>query len=228
MRKILSCRITTSIVAMQRVLGIEPMQCRTNKLQARFFFNIEHNGIETLAFKIWNTENAEIKDNLKEIVKDNFIYKEWKRIGKISSNTICIYYQNVLKQQTSENIQSIGTSIWPCKMGKPVDQYLEKLNIDIETCRLITCWRIGVFTFHQQCQLCGMEVSRKHAVECLQRHGFIEEVDINNILNINNIKKNRNKIFSNIQIIIPILRLIREKICGYKKMDNGQWKKGIT
>ncbi len=167
LRRMISCRRTTSVEAMYKLFNITPMECRVSELQAKFYYrlkNLNHNNI--IAYEMFNhCITKKHKDCLVSRVKTNelfsfFINNDKKEFGRkiqlIREKAIIITDINC-----EQNIAAAIEYDKHCRKG-----YMLNPEVNREDQRLLLLWRLGTFTYHQSCAKCGLKVTREHALNC--------------------------------------------------------------
>ena len=179
---ILASSRSSSKGAKLKLLQIETMEYRREKLQYLFFSKLEKIGpVNAPAAMIWHSSAL-----------DDSIFRRTKIQEKILENRIFSFHLTNTKENTGKYINArkfesmcsfdktdrhgkkdIAACIRkPEKKHLSIYTLLEILNRDQ---MVINMFRLGQLTFHQACYTCGQEVSREHAMSCSGESSRLQE-----------------------------------------------------
>lgn len=162
---VLSCARTTSRGAKLKLLKVETMKCRVEKLQYCFFNALERNGLnDAPASIIWHDSgNTAMKvmafaNPIVEFSKVNDYTGTMAFIRTRKFESMAVYDSSKEGRldiaASTQTPRRVGPSIYT-ESALPRDDQL-----------VVTFFRLGAYAFHQACNKCGEPTSRDHAMEC--------------------------------------------------------------
>jgi hypothetical protein len=162
LRGLLSVGHGTSIVAMQKLTGCAPMVLRAKMLQAKFVKTLDNLNDDSIpAHVVWKNvyRGRSVDDGFGDMMRFNqFIdldEAEWD--GKINE---------YMRNQEASRPTGIGMSIGP--FDRRGDRNCLDATLSRSDSRIMILWRAGNVVRHQECGICGEEMSRVHAFECCE------------------------------------------------------------
>lgn len=169
---ILSCGKSTSVGAQQKIIQIESMGARVEKLQFRFFYRLNNGGVtDAPAAVIWHSI-----ENLWDISRSALQREVFANniIDYASNNTSqevkkYIHRRKFASMEVHDKVDKDGLRNVAASINTPKRNEISILidpNIERSSQTLVTYMRLGVYTFHQRCKKCGEETSRAHAYHC--------------------------------------------------------------
>ena len=173
---VLSCSRTTSRGAKLKLLQVESMDFRQERLQYLFFSSLERarlSGDTFPAAQVWSAIHGSKKKKPAQFhsVLDNpLCNREWEE-GKEAAETLALErkylsmckHDKVREDGRKDTAASIGATAGRGACSTPaLDPAIPK-----QEQIAVVLWRAGVLTFQQQCANCGAcALTRKHALEC--------------------------------------------------------------
>lgn len=155
-------------------MGLIPMELRVQELAAKFY---RHMGLirneNIYATQLWNDIGVEktlsfpLDMSMYELGKNTLLTK-WMSGGPVDiKKDVQSHRMKHWREHDEKNPTNIGGMIRLDLEAHP-HTIEQSANFGREEQRDINHWCIGAFTYHQPCHNCpeGMEVSRRHALEC--------------------------------------------------------------
>ncbi len=165
----LSSDRATSRGAKMKVLALESMRFRQEVLQFSFFNklnNVDSN--HSMAAQVWRLQGRGKPSRMKRAVMANPAMNF--KVNHSWNDTIEFILTRRWDSTCEWDQPKVGWANTAASITKPTATktiYTDpKINRDDQ--QLLISWRIGSFTFHQPCQVCGEEVTRSHALSCTQ------------------------------------------------------------
>jgi hypothetical protein len=168
---VLSTARTTSRGGKLKLLQVEPMEFRCNKLQYLFFRKLDVGApSDALSYRLWHAIKAQPERKRTKMLKaacknELFSYavshtKEETDLFLLAQKLASTDKYDTIKDGRRDIAASIATperrtlTVYTDPKFNKADQHV------------LTMLRVGALTFHQECARCGRQVSREHAWQC--------------------------------------------------------------
>jgi hypothetical protein len=246
LRSILSAPKTTSINAMHKLLHIPFIKERNIELQARFHGQLHNNRNATIpAVNIW--WKGKLNSNRSSLIyqaqqKNPLWLQTNKRPHGFNGNNLT-RGQNQIQEPLTKAFRYNWHKQKICTLDRdtnnvagsillepkdPLRACLKPSVLPMEQRVAIVKWITGGVARHKPC-LCGVELSREHAINCsgageLIQHYFTDDIDrdspINHISQVLNIHRNsrETRVYN---VVFDAIKLIYENCLGYRQRQNG-------
>jgi len=171
MNMMLSTARCTSRGAKLKLLQIESMGFRREKLQHMFFHALDQgNPSDAVAYLMWHAikGNRGQKSSLALAVNSNRIFEFAKahESNEVGDYAMRLKFESMQKFDAEKNGKRDMAASVRTPTGKASrSAYLDPKHIKADQ-HVVTMLRVGSLTFHQACARCGTAVSRAHAWEC--------------------------------------------------------------
>lgn len=250
LRRMLNAPSNASIAAMHKLTQLEQMETRNHILNVKFVGRL-HNSREGRipAVRIWNNsvQGAPKSSLVSLAIKKNRLWKQSAKRNQVTQPLKMgreVYSELDIAPLKQKQQQEFVYANIASQTGRVADAIHYERDVDYEKMRrmclpdayehkshrnLIQRWVIGAICQHQECQICGVELSRQHGLDCsgaaaFLRDNFALEWDRDNEMDtVLNATRHQADARDTNRKLFSALSMIMDRCRGYQLQPNGFW-----